>query len=210
MKKLKSQAAFTLLELLVAIAIFAILSAMGWKIFDYLGQIKARNSLHEENLAQLQEAYLQVQRDTMQMLAVGASIEGASKPALQLSNQQLSFSKTGVTDPLQQGLAPDERIEYQYNPEQKTIYRLKYAHLDRTAAEQPLSSVLLSNVDQYQITLLNPNELNQWPDSGINLNTNQASTQLPRGIKMKISIAEVEYEWLFGLLNTQFLTQSSK
>ena len=35
---------FTLVELLVAIAIFAVLSALGWKVFDYLIKIKERNT----------------------------------------------------------------------------------------------------------------------------------------------------------------------
>lgn len=208
MKIKRSQAAFTLVELLVAIAIFAILSALGWKVFDYLGQTKARNSIHEEHLSQIQEAYQQIQRDMLQIIAVGANVDGSLKPALQLDNQLLSFSKTGVTDPLKQGLAPDERIEYQYNAEQKTIYRLKYTHLDRTAAEQPLSSVLLKNVEQYEITLLDPNELSRWPESVVNLNDNRASVKLPRGLKIKMSVNEVEYEWIFSLLNTSFISKT--
>ena len=38
---------FTLVELLVAIAIFAVLSALGWKVFDYISKVKERNSMHE-------------------------------------------------------------------------------------------------------------------------------------------------------------------
>lgn len=58
---------FTLVELLVAIAIFAVLSALGWKVFDYLIKIKERNTQHEQRLGQLQEAYQQVLRDTVQI-----------------------------------------------------------------------------------------------------------------------------------------------
>jgi len=38
---------FTLVELLVAIAIFAVLSALVWKVFDYIIQPKDRNVVHE-------------------------------------------------------------------------------------------------------------------------------------------------------------------
>ena len=50
------RAGFTLVELLVAIAIFAVLSALGWKVFDYLIKVKERNAQHEQKLANLQQA----------------------------------------------------------------------------------------------------------------------------------------------------------
>ena len=191
---------FTLVELLVAIAIFAVLSAMGWKVFDYLMKIKERNGMHEENLGQLQETFQQIQRDTLQIIPVSANISGQIEPALRLNNQRLSFSKTGVTDPLKQGLSPYERIEYQYDAQAKKLYRLKYDNLNYTKSSQPLSSVLLDNVEKYHVSVLNPAESEQWPTGD---NTN--NQMLPRGIKINISLNEIEYEWIFSLMNTDYL-----
>ncbi|MFC2998020.1 type II secretion system minor pseudopilin GspJ [Acinetobacter sichuanensis] len=201
----KTNLGFTLVELLVAIAIFAVLSALGWKIFDYLVKVKDRNAMHEENLGQLQEAYQQVQRDTLQIIPVTASFGQQILPAISLENQKISFSKTGMTDPLKQGISTYERVEYAYNAQDKKLYRLKYANLNLPNSAQPLSSVLLNDVDQYQVTLLNPNELERWPDE----NTFN-ERQLPRGIKIKVMIRDVEYEWVFSLLNTDFLRAESK
>lgn len=201
----KTNLGFTLVELLVAIAIFAVLSALGWKIFDYLVKVKDRNAMHEENLGQLQEAYQQVQRDTLQIIPVTASFGQQILPAISLENQKISFSKTGMTDPLKQGISTYERVEYVYNAQDKKLYRLKYANLNLPNSAQPLSSVLLNDVDQYQVTLLNPNELERWPDE----NTFN-ERQLPRGIKIKVMIRDVEYEWVFSLLNTDFLRTESK
>lgn len=201
----KTNLGFTLVELLVAIAIFAVLSALGWKIFDYLVKVKDRNAMHEENLGQLQEAYQQVQRDTLQIIPVTASFGQQIQPAISLENQKISFSKTGMTDPLKQGISTYERVEYVYNAQDKKLYRLKYANLNLPNSAQPLSSVLLNDVDQYQVTLLNPNELERWPDE----NTFN-ERQLPRGIKIKVTIRDVEYEWFFSLLNTDFLRTESK
>ena len=96
---MKKRSGFTLVELLVAIAIFAVLSALGWKVFDYLIKIKERNTQHEQRLGQLQEAYQQVLRDTVQIVPVTANVAGQVQPAVMLQNGQLTFSKTGVTDP---------------------------------------------------------------------------------------------------------------
>ncbi|MEG2919910.1 MAG: type II secretion system minor pseudopilin GspJ [Acinetobacter sp.] len=196
---------FTLVELLVAIAIFTVLSALGWKVFDYLIKVKERNTEHEINLGQLQEAYQQVLRDTVQAVPLTANIKSEIQPALILQNGRFSFSKTGVTDPLQQGISPDERVEYQYRADEKKLYRLKYRHLNSTGREQPESSVLLSEVDQFEVIVLNPNEATSWPDAQADLMNVTQKQRLPKGIKIKLTVKDVAYEWIFSLLNTDYL-----
>lgn len=200
---------FTLVELLVAIAIFAVLSALGWKVFDYISKVKERNSMHEVRLSQLQEAYQQILRDTLQAVPLTANINGDIQPAMVLQNGRFNFSKTGVTDPLNQGIAPDERVEYQYNAADKKLYRLKCRNINQSGHDQPDSSVLLADVEQFEIRVLNPEELSAWPDPATDLSKRSGLQRLPRGLKIKLSVNEVEYEWLFSLLNTDFLQQDS-
>lgn len=75
---------FTLVELLVAIAIFAVLSALGWKVFDYIVKTKDQNAVHEQRLGQLQETYQQILRDTVQAVPLTANINSDIQPALVL------------------------------------------------------------------------------------------------------------------------------
>ena len=200
---------FTLVELLVAIAIFAVLSALGWKVFDYLIKIKERNTQHEQRLGQLQEAYQQVLRDTVQIVPITANVAGQVQPAVMLQNGQLTFSKTGVTDPLMQGIPPEERVEYIYKADEKKLYRYKYKNLNQTGNDQPETSVLLDSVDQFQIMLLNPNEMAQWPEVVLSENDVTQAKILPRGLKINLTVNEVNYEWVFSLLNTDFLKQKN-
>lgn len=202
---MKKSYGFTLVELLVAIAIFAVLSALGWKVFDYVVKVKERNAEHEAKLSQLQEAYQQILRDTVQAVPLTANINGEIQPALVLQNGRFNFSKTGVTDPLNQGLAPDERIEYQYRADEKKLYRLKFRNLNQTGNDQPDSSVLLDNVEQFKIAVLNPSESDSWPDRAADANNKDSFAMLPRGIKINLAVSGTEYEWLFSLLNTDYL-----
>ena len=201
---------FTLVELLVAIAIFAVLSALGWKVFDYIVQTKDRNAVHEQRLSQLQDTYQQILRDTVQAVPLTANINGDIQPALVLQNGRFNFSKTGVTDPLEEGVSPDERVEYQYRADEQKLYRLKYRNLNQTGRDQPESSVLLSDVEQFQIVVLNPNEMTQWPDSSFDLNQIKQKQRLPKGIKINLMVNGVSYEWIFSLLNTDFLLETQK
>ena len=196
---------FTLVELLVAIAIFAVLSALGWKVFDYLAKVKDRNAMHEANLEQLQESYQQILRDTMQAVPLTANVKGQQQPALILQNGRFNFSKTGVTDPLQQGISPYERVEYQYRTDEKKLYRLKYRNLHQTGNDQPESSVMLDEVEAFEIMVLNPNELSSWPESNIDPQQTEQLRLLPKGIKINLTVRDVQYEWIFSLLQTDFL-----
>ena len=196
---------FTLVELLVAIAIFAVLSALGWKVFDYLAKVKDRNAMHEANLEQLQESYQQILRDTMQAVPLTANVKGQQQPALVLQNGRFNFSKTGVTDPLQQGISPHERVEYQYRADEKKLYRLKYRNLHQTGNDQPESSVMLDEVEAFEIMVLNPNELSSWPESSIDPQQTEQLRLLPKGIKINLTVRDVQYELIFSLLQTDFL-----
>lgn len=202
---MKRHLGFTLIELLVSIAIFAILSALGWKIFDYLIKIKDRNQVYEQQLFELQDAYQFLLRDSLQIIPNTANINGQLRPALSLSENILQFSKGGVSDPLKEGLAPYERIEYRYVASEKVVYRLKYKNLNAVSSEQPVSSVVLKNVDQFQIAVLNPQLLTQWPDPQIDVTQSQNLRILPRGLKVNLNIAGTEYEWIFPLMDTQFI-----
>ncbi|MFX4693937.1 type II secretion system protein GspJ, partial [Acinetobacter baumannii] len=91
------------------------------------------------------------------------------------------------------GLSPFERIEYRYDPDQKKLYRLKYSNLNTSNREQPLSSTLLSQVEQFQIMVLTPQEVTKWPEVNIDPTKPDEFRKLPKGIKMQLTVAGVSY-----------------
>jgi general secretion pathway protein J len=66
------QRGFTLLELMVAMAIFAMLAVAGWQVFDSVNRARERAQFNADNLAVLQYAYLQLQQDMGQVIAYQA------------------------------------------------------------------------------------------------------------------------------------------
>lgn len=199
------RAGFTLVELLVAIAIFAVLSALGWKVFDYLIKVKERNAQHEQKLASLQQAYQQILKDTIQIAPLTSNLNGEVQPALILQNGRFSFSKVGGTDPLLQGIPPEERVEYQYQADTQTLNRVRTRGLNVASQTQPESSVLLENVEQFQVVVLNPNEASVWPEMSGQSDETLIKKRLPKGIKINLRVNGVAYEWIFSVLNTDYL-----
>lgn len=199
---------FTLVELLVAIAIFAVLSALGWKIFDHVARVKERNMVKEKTLIDLQTAYQRVLKDSVQIVPISASVNKNIEPALILKDNQLSFSKSGVVDPLQQGYSPFERIEYSYDVGSKSIIRSRYLNLNRINNQASENSVLLNNVDEFKVETLNSNTSVAWLENSNEENRN--IHLLPRGIKLIFTQNGTDYEWIFSLLDTDKLAKNIK
>lgn len=203
---IKMKQGFTLIELLIAIAIFAVLSALGWKVFDHVAHVKERNIQREQVLGELQAAYQILLKDSVQIVPIKANVNHNVEAALVLQNGNLTFSKSGVVDPLLQGRPPFERIEYRYDEDNKSITRLRYQNLNRNNNEKPEKSVFLDNVDELNMTVLDPEELMIWPKNHGLENGNNADQQvLPKGLKFVFSRNGTQYEWLFSLLNTEHL-----
>lgn len=123
---------FTLVELLVAIAIFAVMTALGWKVLSHVQTLRDRNAQHEQQLFELQQAYQQMLRDSLQIVPITANNNGQIEAALLLNDQEFRFSKAGVTDPLQLGLSPYERVEYRFDASQKNYTVLSIVRLIRS------------------------------------------------------------------------------
>ncbi|WP_350560843.1 type II secretion system protein GspJ [Psychrobacter sp. CAL346-MNA-CIBAN-0220] len=72
---MRQQQGFTLLELMVAMAIFAMLAVAGWQVFDGVNRARERAQYHADQLAVLQYAYLQLQQDMGQIIDYQAPAE---------------------------------------------------------------------------------------------------------------------------------------
>lgn len=196
---------FTLVEVLVAIAIFAVLSVMGWQVFHLLLNNRDRNTQHATQLLQLQRGYSQLQRDLTQTVPMAGQLDQQSQAALIIDGEHLEINKSGVFDPLQLGLDLFEHIEYRYDAARQQLLRYRYKHIYRTTGQMPRAETLLSGVTEFQFTIVDPKgeytamQAQPRVDSGSQLAT---LTQLPRGISMTFKHDGQPVRWLFALVKT--------
>lgn len=182
---------FTLLEMIVVLAIFAILGLVSGQITSRV--INNFTVLNERGvrLAEIHRAMGVMQRDVMQL--VDRSVLGPLKdplpPFVLSATGDLSFTRTGWQNPLQRPRSNLQRVAYSVGDD--TLYRAFWMHLDQVPDSEPVSQVLLRDVTSVEFVAIDGagNELTFWPtslSSGSNLSASpgagSTATPVPGGL----------------------------
>lgn len=208
------QQGFTLLEMVVAIAVFALLAVTAWALFHTATQLRDRGDQANAQLTALQRAYLQMQQDCSQALpgfelpSTNANVSGAnliqsndtmSQPVFTLSAQLLTLERPTYAI----GRSGIERIRYRF--QNKRLLREQLTNEPQTGQEVVIASeALLDNIEQFQFTALNPQPEPIWPGGQSNLNISQQNSlseksQIPDGIQIDLSQNGQSVRWIFAL-----------
>ncbi|WP_353570330.1 type II secretion system minor pseudopilin GspJ [Candidatus Albibeggiatoa sp. nov. BB20] len=158
-----SQNGFTLLELLVALAIFSIIAVMAYSGLNAVLNAREQTTQQADELAKLQMAIHLISRDVQQFVNRPIRNEfGELQPALQGQLNQLAFTHAGWRNPTQQKRSQLRRVNYFI--EDKQLWYRYWSVLDRAQDSQPYQVKLLDNVEQMQLQFLDEDDkwLSTW------------------------------------------------
>lgn len=169
-----SQQGFTLIELMIALVIFAMLALAGWQIMDSLTKSRERGYQHQKSLSQLDYAYLQLSQDlaqTSNYVAVpilsatandtASDNSAAMTPTFVLNASQMSFIRFAAPDPRYQPSPMLAKIQYSLAGE--TLTKQRFYQLDDNN-ETPATSVLLTGIKDASWRALTPDAVSVFPD----------------------------------------------
>ncbi|MBY0379998.1 MAG: type II secretion system minor pseudopilin GspJ [Burkholderiales bacterium] len=186
----KHNRGFTLIEVMIAIMIFAIISVISYRIISALlitkqvvtnAQNKWGNLAHSINRIStaMNSAIPLVVRDTDGMVI--PAVLGKNKLQQQFDSQ-LELTMSGkIGDPVY-GTSPPRRVGFRFI--KGTLYEVSWPVLNRVITTNPRVDVLLNNVALFTVNFLYPDK--EWRDTWPLDNTN--ITQLPTGIKIDIQM----------------------
>ncbi len=214
---MSKQTGFTLLEVMVAMVIFAMLAVLGWQVFDSLNKANDRAKIHADNLAQLQYAYLQIKNDMGQITAWSNEKQTKSEnqqaknnqqksPStpyqtpnfLQLKSNSLSFIRFADPDPRYQTSPSLIRIEYLFDNKQFIRRQFTANPLNATTTENnPIQSVLLTNIDKVKLQALLPEPTNEFASG--KSGQGEEKLLLPKGIAIDFDYNGQMINWRFAL-----------
>ncbi|MGD8560476.1 MAG: type II secretion system minor pseudopilin GspJ [Gammaproteobacteria bacterium] len=170
---------FTLLELVVAMAVFAIMAAIAYSGLNNVLLARSQTEVHSEQLHQLQLAMNWLARDIEQIVDRGVRNEyGEPLPAVignDFEGYLLELTRGGWRNPANQPRSHLQRVAYAVRDEQ--LVRAYWRVLDRAEDSKAYEAVLLDGVKGVEIRYLD--EQGEWHSSWPDQLLGQPAENLP-------------------------------
>ena len=195
-----SAGGFTLLELLVALSIFALISAMAYGGLQSVMTQQQETGARSQRLADLQKAYRIMQRDLEQIASREIRNEFGDTVAALVGGSGfdgVEFSRVGHPNPA--GFLRSEIQRVAYVPDQDTLLRRTWRVLDRAQDTEPDEQMLVEGMSRFSMRFLDPaNEWQErWPPA---IGLGEQAVGLPVAVEVQLELDEVGIlTWLFRL-----------
>jgi general secretion pathway protein J len=159
------QSGVTLLELLIVITIFAIMSAAAYSGLQSSLKAEENFSAAMKDLEAVQMSLTLFQRDIMQLSprAIRDAYGDDEAAIVLIDGRELFFTRGGNFSSLKLEHTELTRVAYSLQDEQ--FFRSYWRRLDSTQGDRPLRASLLSKVSNLQIRVLDQNNIwhLDWP-----------------------------------------------
>jgi general secretion pathway protein J len=195
--KVTNHKGFTLLEVLIAMAIFALISLASFSLFNTVTTSQEKSSTRIEAMNSIQRAFILIERDFLQMARRSVRFAGDSPSTnfihtdsnnLESTSESIGFVRNGWTNPgLLLPRSDMQSVAYQVNEE--TLERLHYNFVDASLSEEPKVRKLLTGINDISFEYY---YADKWHKS-------YTEKDLPRAISIELDTKE------FGILKRKFL-----
>ena len=159
------QSGITLLELLVATAVFSIMSAAAYSSLQSSLKAEEYFGAAMQELEAVQMSLSVFQRDIMQLSprTIRDAFGDGEAAFVLTGGRELTFTRGGNFSSLRLDRSELTRVAYALRDGQ--LIRSHWRRLDNTQGEQPLSASLVDNVSNLQIRVLDQNSIwhLDWP-----------------------------------------------
>jgi general secretion pathway protein J len=179
---------FTLLEILIAIAIVALLALMGYRALSALSESESRLSAEATKWRTLDLFFARLEADLREAVPRPARSGAASEPAWLAAvdaagNGALAFSRAGPDFAIDPG-SVGQRLGYRLR--NGSIEVLYWPGYDRPRDGEPAAYALLSDVTQFRLSYLTATGIwvDNWPIGG--------DADLPRATRVIVTLASGE------------------
>lgn len=205
---------FTLLELMIAMAIFAFIAVGAYYMLNTFITAKERTDVHSVRLAQLQRAMLIISRDFEQVVPrpIRDEVDEISPAMIGMPNGAVEFTRNGWTNPTGAARSDLQRVRYEF--EQGKLWRSSWPVLDRGPDAKPQRTAILTGVAELAVkyypmqTPLNavqgsmpvigePTE--NWPQANADEVSTQNRADLPKLVDFALTLDD------FGDIHRQFV-----
>jgi general secretion pathway protein J len=158
---------FTLIEMVIAVAIFAVMMVIAFPGLTHIAKVGDQVGQSNSRLSELQFALTYLNRDWTQVSSRKILDQyGDEKPHIIIEDNSISFTHSGWSNLLQQKRSELQRVQYLVKENQ--LIRHYWISLDQVTAEEPISTVLIDEVESFSVYLIDSAEepIERWPLDG--------------------------------------------
>lgn len=187
--RVKQAAGFTLLEVLVAIAVFAMLSLSAYQVMNGVQRSDAQSRDHNERLQEIQRAMVMLDNDFRQVVPrkvrdqgelVSDTLLRSGEYLLDSSSQGILFTRLGWQNP-QQMFPRGEVLKVGYRVVEGTLERVWLRYPDTVVGAEPLVRPILTGVESVTFRFYSDKT---WSDEW----TTPAA--LPEGVMVRLTLKD--------------------
>jgi len=197
------RAGFTLIEVMIAMFIAAIMLALGYSAINQAARDKGSLETSQARITEIQRGIRVIAQDFAQMIdRTSRDTDGGGniEPAVIATNKDstlITFTRAGWSNPAGIQRPAEERVRYQFVD--GSLVRQHWLSVDPALNTQPRERILLTKVKSVQLRFLDPASRNwrdDWPAVTSSGPVNAASIgQLLRTLPLAIEVTIVLEDW---------------
>ena len=200
---MKRSAGFTLIEILVVLVIFSVLSVMAYGGLNTVLTLRSKVTEALDRTAALQKGYLRLRNDFQQLRARPArDAYGEPQPALLVrSDGAVEFTRSGWRNPLSHARSALERVAYRI--EDGKLIRENWPVLDRAQDSNVAAVTVLEQVEDARWRFLDADRQWQgsWPSASL-VQSSPGTAAPPLAVELTLELKDLgEVRLLFGAVN---------
>lgn len=187
---LPSQKGFTLIEVLIAMMIFAVLSVLAYGGLQQVINNREQTADSLLRLKDLQISMSKIYRDLTQITARQARDEQGSRlsslKAAQGDELLIQLTRNGWRNPAKTNRGHLQRVAYRIDEDR--LIRISWPYVDRALDGQAVETVLIDNIKDVKLRFLS--EQNEWHTSWPSLNAAPDDASLPVAIEFTLQMED--------------------
>lgn len=187
---------FSLIELLVALAVFAAMAAAAYGGLSEIARARGALAERQDRFADVVRAVSKLERDLRQAVSrpVRGNARGEQLPALAGTADRIELTRLGFANPRAEARSNLERVAYIVSD--RKFQRGRYAVLDRAPESAPVPALLLDQVDALRLRYLGTDGIwrDAWPPAELvsgSPNGGLPNEQLPRAVEFRVDLADL-------------------